>query len=113
MASSFSPCGTGREGDVGGVSLTQRPQRLPHAERRRSCGASRRAPRRRDLQVPYSFRGGLEADAGFLLAGADGNIFLAVANPTKIEFVGLQQAAAAAEEEGEEEEADLLDFDMI
>lgn len=65
------------------------------------------------FKFPYSFRGGLEADAGFLLAGADGNIFLAVANPTKIEFVGLQQAAAAAEEEGEEEEADLLDFDMI
>jgi hypothetical protein len=64
------------------------------------------------FKFPYSFRGGLEADAAFLLAGADGNTFLAVGSPTKIEFVGLQQAAAA-EEEGDEEEADLLDFDMI
>ena len=65
------------------------------------------------FKFPYSFRGGLEADAGFLLAGADGNVFLAVASPTKIEFVGLQQAAGMAEEEGGEEEADMLDFDMI
>lgn len=65
------------------------------------------------FKFPYSFRGGLEADAGFLLAGADGNVFLAVANPTKIEFVGLPQVAAAVEEEGSQEEGDLLDFDMI
>ncbi len=65
------------------------------------------------FKFPYSFRGGLEADAGFLLAAADGKIYLAVATPAKIEFVGLQQAAGIAEEEGEEEEADLLDFDMI
>jgi hypothetical protein len=65
------------------------------------------------FKFPYSFRGGLEADAGFLLAGADGNVYLAVGSPTKIEFVGLQQAAGIAEEESGEEEADLLDFDMI
>ncbi len=65
------------------------------------------------FKFPYSFRGGLEADAGFLLAGADGNVFLTVASPTKIEFVGLQQVASMAEEEGGEEEADMLDFDMI
>jgi hypothetical protein len=65
------------------------------------------------FKFPYSFRGGLEADAGFLLAGADGNLYLAVATPTKIEFVGLPQAAGIAEEEGAEDEADMLDFDMI
>jgi hypothetical protein len=65
------------------------------------------------FKFPYSFRGGLEADVGFLLAGADGNVFLAVASPAKIEFVGLQEAAATVEEEGDQEEADLLDFDMI
>jgi hypothetical protein len=64
------------------------------------------------FKFPYSFRGGLEADAGFLLAGADGNVFLAVGTPTKIEFVGLQQAAGI-EEEGDEDEADMFDFDMI
>ena len=65
------------------------------------------------FKFPYSFRGGLEADAGFLLAGADGNVFLAVGSPTKIEFVGLQQAVGLAEEESGEDEADMLDFDMI
>jgi hypothetical protein len=60
----------------------------------------------------YSFRGGLEADAGFLLGGKDGNIFLAVGQPTKIRFVGLEQAAALTEEAAEEEE-DALDFGMM
>lgn len=65
------------------------------------------------FKFAYSYRGGLEADAGFLLAGADGNVFLAVATPTRIEFVGFQQAAGMADEEGEEAEGELLDFDMI
>lgn len=66
------------------------------------------------FSFPYSFRGGLEADAGFLLMGEDENIFLAVGSPTNIEFLGLQQAAAVVEdEEGEADETDLMDFDMI
>ena len=66
------------------------------------------------FKFPYSFRGGLEADAGFLLLGDDGNVFLAIGDPTKVEFVGMQQAAPVAEEEAEEEEeGDLMDFDMI
>lgn len=64
------------------------------------------------FKFPYSFRGGLEADAGFLLANEEGEIFLAVGNPTRIEFIGLAQVAAA-EEEGEVDETDLMDFDMI
>ncbi len=63
---------------------------------------------------PYSYRGGLEADAGFLLLSDDGNMFLAVGRPTKVEFIGLQQTAAAvAEEDSETDETDLMDFDMI
>jgi hypothetical protein len=63
---------------------------------------------------PYSYRGGLEADAGFLLLSEDGNVFLAVGSPTKGEFIGLQQTAAAvAEEDSETDETDLMDFDMI
>ena len=65
------------------------------------------------FKFPYSFRGGLEADAGFLLAGDDGNIYLAVAISAKIEFVGFQQIAGITEEESEEEEADLLSFDLV
>ncbi len=63
---------------------------------------------------PYSFRGGLEADAAFLLAGKDGNVFLAVGNPTRIRFVGLEQAASLTEEgPGEEEDEESLDFGMM
>lgn len=64
------------------------------------------------FRFPYSYRGGLEADAGFLLQGADGNFFLAVGNPTKVDFIGPTQVTAA-EEETELDEADLMDFDMI
>lgn len=64
------------------------------------------------FSFPYSYRGGLEANAGFLLLGEDGNIFLAVGDPTKVEFIGLQQIAVAEEEAGGDE-TDLMDFDMI
>jgi hypothetical protein len=76
------------------------------------------APLREELaqgaifKFPYSYRGGLEADVGFLLQGADGNVFLTVGNPTRVAFVGLAEVAAV-EEDGQAEEADLLDFDMI
>ncbi|MEM8670364.1 MAG: hypothetical protein AAGG48_22760 [Planctomycetota bacterium] len=63
---------------------------------------------------PYSYRGGLEADAGFLLKGDDGNLFLAVGDPCEVEFIGLtQQAAVAVEDEEGVDETDLMDFDMI
>ena len=62
----------------------------------------------------YSFRGGLEADAAFLLTNGDGELFMAVGNPTTVEFIGLQQTAGvAAEDEAAEEEGDLMDFGMI
>ena len=65
------------------------------------------------FQFPYSFRGGVEADAGFLLLAADGTPFLAVGNPTKLEFVGLAQPLPTeAEEEGEGED-EGLDFSMM
>ena len=61
---------------------------------------------------PYSYRGGLEADAAFLLMGADGNVFLTIGSPTKVEFIGLQQAATVDDQDGMDE-TDLMDFDMI
>ena len=64
------------------------------------------------FQFPYSFRGGIEADAGFLLLAADGTTFVAIGTPTKLEFVGLEQAAPVTEEEGEEDE-ETLDFSMM
>ncbi|HEY4262328.1 MAG TPA: hypothetical protein VGM98_19360 [Schlesneria sp.] len=64
------------------------------------------------FKFPYSYRGGLEADAGFLIQGADGNFFMAVGNPTRVEFSGPTQVSAV-EEESEMDESDLMDFDMI
>jgi len=64
------------------------------------------------FKFPYSFRGGLMADAGFLLHNSEGEIFFLVADPTTVEFVGLQQVApTVAEESGGDE--DLMDFGMI
>jgi hypothetical protein len=65
------------------------------------------------FSFPYSYRGGLEPDAGFLLLGEDGHLFLAVGNPTSAELIGLQQPVAWSDEEDEADETDLMDFDMI
>lgn len=63
------------------------------------------------FSFPYSFRGGLEADAGFLLLAGDGTPFVAIGCPTKLELVGFDQTAGVAEEEPEQEES--LDFSMM
>ena len=65
------------------------------------------------FSFPYSYRGGLEADAGFLLMDSDDNVFLAVGDPTDIEFIGLQQTGVVVEDEDGMGETDLIDFDMI
>ncbi|WP_425396744.1 hypothetical protein [Aeoliella sp.] len=62
---------------------------------------------------PYSFRGGLEADAAFMLKGDDGNVFLAVGQPTKIEFIGIQPSISVIDDTDGDNETDLMDFDMI
>lgn len=64
----------------------------------------------------YSYRGGLEADAGFLLMNDDDEIFFLVGDPTSVDYKGLQQAAPVAPADGEGEESDsdsLMDFGMI
>src|SRR5262245_52051968 len=48
---------------------------------------------------PYSFRGGLVADVGFLLAGADDALFLAVGQPTHLHFLGLDQLPTYEDEQ--------------
>lgn len=65
------------------------------------------------FRFPYSFRGGLEPDAGFLLLSGDGTPFIAIGSLTKLEFVGLESAAGVAEEESGEEEDESLDFSMM
>ena len=67
-------------------------------------------------RFPYSFRGGLEPDQGFLLANANGELFCAIGKPAKTEFLGLAQAAPAVEDEDSQradEEVDAMDFSMM
>lgn len=69
------------------------------------------------FKFPYSYRGGLEADAGFLLMNNEGDIFFLVGDPTVVEFIGLQQAAPVAAEDADVDpdaaEKGLMDFGMI
>ncbi|QOV88016.1 hypothetical protein [Humisphaera borealis] len=62
---------------------------------------------------PYSFRGGLEANAGFLLLAADGTPFLMVAEPTKLEFLSFEQTSGVEDEPTDGEEDESLDFGMM
>jgi hypothetical protein len=65
------------------------------------------------FSFPYSYRGGLQADAGFLLAGDGGKVFMAVGNRAEMQFLGLQQAAPLTEDDSDDDETDLMDFDMM
>jgi len=67
------------------------------------------------FQFPFSYRGGVEASAGFLLVGADGNLFLCVGMPTALEFVGLKASAAVVgdEEAAGADEEEALDFSLV
>lgn len=65
-------------------------------------------------KFPFSFRGGLEPDAGFVLLAADGTPFIAIGTPTKLEFVGFEQAAAiVGDEDTGEDQEESLDFSMM
>lgn len=67
------------------------------------------------FKFDYSFRGGLEADAGFLMHNESGEIFFLVGDSSNVEYVGLQQAAPTASEATGDDSAadDLMDFGMI
>ena len=67
------------------------------------------------FMFPFSYRGGVEASAGFLLLGSDGNAFLCVGTPTAIAFVGLKAAAAvvADETEAPTDDEEALDFSLV
>lgn len=67
------------------------------------------------FSFPFSYRGGIEANAGFLLIGGDGNLFMCVGTPTAIEFVGLRATAAvvADVQEAPVEEEEGLDFSLV
>ena len=67
------------------------------------------------FKFPFSYRGGLEASAGFMLLGSDGNIFLCVGTATAAEFVDLKSTAAVVPDADESAavEDDALDFSLV
>lgn len=65
------------------------------------------------FSFPFSYRGSLEADTAFLLAGSDGNIFMCVGKKTDIQFYGFEQAAPADLPEEEDADEDDMDFGML
>ncbi|MEM7478942.1 MAG: hypothetical protein AAF483_28500 [Planctomycetota bacterium] len=67
------------------------------------------------FSFPYSYRGGLEADAAFLLMNEEEHVMMVVGNRTQSSFVGIQSSATEVTQEdaGGSQEGDLMDFDMI
>ncbi len=69
------------------------------------------------FKFPYSYRGGLVSDVGFILMNEHQQIFFLVGEPGNVEYKSLRQAAAVAEIDNDSlapETADeLMDFGMI
>jgi hypothetical protein len=64
-------------------------------------------------KFPYSFRGGLEADVGFLLLNNEDQIFFLVAQSTQVDYLGLRTTLTSDDDQEAVEESELMDFDMI
>jgi hypothetical protein len=67
------------------------------------------------FSFPYSYRGGLEADAAFLLMNEEGEIMLCVGSPTAVAYITVQSQLAVDENNEAVDDADseLMSFDMI
>ena len=62
---------------------------------------------------PYSYRGGHEADCGFLLTNDAGEIMIAIGNPTSVNFIGLASPVIESSADEEFDDNEMMDFDMI
>lgn len=65
-------------------------------------------------KFPFSYRGGLSPDTGFLMEGGDGTIWMLVGKKTDIQLIGYEQqgVATTAEEDSADDDEDL-DFGMM
>jgi hypothetical protein len=62
----------------------------------------------------FSYRGGIEAEPAFLMANADGEVFMLIGRATQIEYLSLPQTATVADDsDGDDDDVDAMDFDMI
>lgn len=64
---------------------------------------------------PFSFRGGLDPDVGFLLVNSEGLPFLLLGKPTSLQFVALAEESPPEAEESPEadDDDDEVDFAMM
>ena len=65
------------------------------------------------FQFEFLYRDGISADPAFLMSGTSGELWMLVARPASVEFVGLDQAAVSFTAESEDEESDEFDFEML
>jgi hypothetical protein len=69
------------------------------------------------FRIDFSYRGGSFADPAFILGGGDDTIWLMIAEPSQVTYVGLSQAAVCAANATAETESDDADddfnFDMM
>ena len=71
------------------------------------------------FRIPFSYRGGVDPDVGFLLLGERGALWLLIAEENAIEFIGLEEAALCGRDrtdddtDEDEAEEDALSFDML
>lgn len=69
------------------------------------------------FQIPFSYRGGVSADPAFVLSGEKDTLWLMIAEPSDIDFVGFEQAAickaTANTEQTEDDDDNVFDFDML
>ena len=66
------------------------------------------------FKFPFSYRGGLEADAGFLFQANDESIWMLIGKKTTIHFIGYEQAGTLAEDsQDDSDDGDFMDFGMI
>lgn len=63
----------------------------------------------------FLYREGVTTDPAFILATPDESIWMMVGNPSRIDFVGLDQAAVTFSSEAEDidDEVDEFDFEML
>lgn len=64
-------------------------------------------------QFEFLYREGITADPAFLMQGSTGELWMLVAKPASVDFVGLDQAAVTFSADSEDEESDEFDFEML
>lgn len=68
------------------------------------------------LRLPFSYRGGVEADPAFLLADGAGEVWFLVGNRNDVELVGLDPVMVgptAEDDDSPDDGGDPLDFGML